>query len=72
MEVQDDWSPEAKFGWAYCSHSTHCNHIKLSEIDIGKLTEKAQLSTSHSNKVLATKWHQLLTHDYYSIREKLL
>ena len=39
MEITDDWSPEAKF-----EPSTHYSHIKCSEINIGKLTEKTQVS----------------------------
>jgi len=75
MEIRDDHGVQrTSLILAFCSHSTHYNHIKLSEIDIGKLTEKAQLSTRHSNKVLATKWRQQrLTRDYtYRVSEKLL
>jgi len=55
MEIQDDQSPEAKFGPSVATLPT-----AITLINIGNLTEKAQLSTRHLNKALATKWCQLL------------
>ena len=55
--------------WLARRAGTNASQIILSDINLGKLTEKTQLSTRHSNKVLATEWCQLLTHGYYRVGE---
>jgi len=56
--------------WVLYGHSMHLNHSKMIKITSGKLSEMSQLTTHHSNKVIATEWCQSSNRGFDRVRKK--
>ena len=64
MEIRDDWGPVAKFGPSVATLPT--------TFTLNSVKSILASSLRRHNYSYKAEWHQLLTHGYYRVREKLL